>query len=273
MDWSFVCLPFIACVAICVLTCTSGPMLIWRRMSFLCDSLSHGAILGFTVAHILHLPILVGITGIGLVFIFYWYHQKKTNNPQELGLAIFSYATLFFGLSLIYFFPGRSIDPIGYFVGDIFFIQSSDIWIIAIFALISSFFWYFYWNRLILLAFDHDLSFVHYPKTNQLDMVLLTLTIGVIALGIKIFGGFLFPAFLLLPPAIGGIFSFTPLKMIIFSFIIGILSSGLGLLFSIKADIPSSLGICLILILMYFIAWFIKKLYCHISQHKAHSYS
>ena len=259
MSLSLFALPLLACLGLSLMTCSIGPMLIWRRMAFLSDSLSHGAIFGFTLAQILGLPPLVGVLFIGTLFIGYWHFQR--HHPSDLGLAIFSYGSLFAGLSLSYAFPGRTIDPIGYFVGDLFLIHPQDFIIIVVAILLVSIFLGRYWHQLLLITFDEDLARVQRLHVNALNLGFLAIVVVVIAIGIKIFGGFLFPGFLLLPAASTRFFTLCPEKMVWITFVFSILGSIGGLGLSLYFDIPGSLGICLCLILIYGVCSIIQQFF------------
>ncbi len=97
-----------------------GCFVVWRRMSYLGDTMAHSALLGVALGLFLRVDLMIGVFAVALVIallLFFFQRQKLLTNDAVLGTL--SHASLAMGVLLISLMAWIQIDIIGYLFGDI----------------------------------------------------------------------------------------------------------------------------------------------------------
>src|SRR5262245_58443419 len=110
-----------------------GCFILWRRMAYFGDALSHSALLGIALGFLLGIDLTLGILGICVaVALFLLALQRQKRLTVAPLLLIPSHSALSIGLVAASFAPSLRIDLTGYLFGDILAIAPRDlIWIYA----------------------------------------------------------------------------------------------------------------------------------------------
>jgi zinc transport system permease protein len=132
----------IAGIGVALVTGPLGCFVVWRRLSYFGDTLSHSALLGVTMAYSFELNIALSVfiisSAIALILIQL---QKKTNLPGDALLGLLAHSSLAVGLVVIGFLTFIRFDIMGLLFGDILAVTTTDIFIIwtggAIILLVS----------------------------------------------------------------------------------------------------------------------------------------
>jgi len=230
----------IAGIGIAILTGVMGCFVVWRRMAYFGDSLSHSALLGVVIGILTGLQMQIAIIGVCLAFAFllvYLQQQKILSGDTLLG--ILAHGALSFGM-VAFSFLNQNIDLHSFLFGDILTVQPTEIyWIygggICILAVI-----YYYWSSLLLVTLSEELAAaegVNVYLMNILFMLLMTL---IVALSMRIIGVLLITSLLIIPAATARKFAKSPKKMMLYAILFGVISIVGGLVLSIQFDTPSS---------------------------------
>ena len=118
-----------ALIAGLLFACLSGPMgsiMVWRRLSFLGDTLSHAALLGIALAAFSHLPYLVGIIAVCVVIIFVLVQSNEKKVGSDANLTILAHAALGVGLLALSFAPNLQQNYTIFLFGDILAVTKHD---------------------------------------------------------------------------------------------------------------------------------------------------
>ena len=217
-----------------------GCFVIWRRMAYFGDALSHSALLGIALGTLLRVPVQAAVVASGLAmagFLTAFARQKRLGSDALLG--IFSHAALSFGLIALSFLGAVRIDLHALLFGDILAVDAGDlvqVWVgcAVVLAVLA-----FLWRPLLAATVHRDLAQsegVPVARAEAAFMVLVALTI---ALAVKIVGVMLITALLIIPAAAARGLSRTPEQMAAVAALIGLLSVGCGLGASLTWDLPA----------------------------------
>ena len=123
----------LAGIGVALVTGPLGCFVIWRRLSYFGDTLSHSALLGVTLAYSFELNIALAVFIISsVVALILIQLQKKTNLPGDALLGLLAHSSLAVGLVVIGFLSFIRFDIMGLLFGDILAVAVNDLLIIWI---------------------------------------------------------------------------------------------------------------------------------------------
>ena len=118
---------------IALVTGPIGCFIIWRRLSFFGDTLSHSALLGVTIAVFFDINIAVSVFVISsFIAIVLLKLQKTTKLPGDALLGLLAHSSLAVGLVVIGFLSSIRFDVMGLLFGDILAVNQNDLLLIWI---------------------------------------------------------------------------------------------------------------------------------------------
>lgn len=244
----------IAGIGVSIVAGPLGCMVVWRRLSYFGDTLSHSALLGVTIAYSFSINISLSVFIIsGLIALLLLALQKRTKLPGDALLGLLSHSTLAVGLVIIGLLSSIRFDLMGLLFGDILAVTIEDIFIIWLGGLIILGILFFIWKSLFAATVSYDLAAAEGMKPDVSNLIFTILLAGVIAISIKMIGVLLITGLLLIPAAMARNISNNPLQMIAFSILGGILSVIIGLFSSLEfntASGPSIIAASLILFVL-----------------------
>lgn len=247
------------------LSCLTGPLgtfVVWRRMSYFGDTLSHAALLGVAFGFLFDINLFYAIVlvtlilAIGLLWLEY---QKQL--PVDTLLGILAHSALSLGLVVISLMNSIRIDLMGYLFGDLLSITMFNVYQILICVVIIGILLIWRWNQFLFITVSEELAFSHginVPLTKFMLTILLALTIGI---AMKFVGALIITALLIIPAATAKYYAKNPESMAFFAILIGMLSILGGILFSLIYDTPTGPSVVLSNTCLFFISLFISKFF------------
>ena len=232
-----------------------GCFVIWRRLSYFGDTLSHSALLGVTLAYSFSINISLSVFIIsGIVALLLLNLQKRTKLAGDSLLGLLAHSSLAIGLVLIGFLSSIRFDLMGLLFGDILAVTIKDIIIIWLGGLVILGILFYIWKSLFAATVNYDLAAAEGMKPDVSNFIFTILLAGVIALSIKMVGALLITGLLLIPAAMSRSLSNNPLQMIILSILGGILSVIIGLFSSLEFNTASGPSIIVAALLLFIIS-------------------
>ncbi len=231
---------FAAAFGVSLVAGALGCFIVWRRMAYFGDALSHSALLGVALGLILGIDFNVGIVVACTLFaLFLVALQRQQTLAADTLLGILAHSALAIGLVTIAFFENIRVDLLSYLFGDILAVGRHDLyWIygggVAVLAALIAL-----WRWLLALSVDEDLARVEGVPVGPVRPALILLIAIVIAAAVKIVGVLLITSLLIIPAATARRFARTPEQMAVIAAAIGVLASTFGLLASFQWDTPS----------------------------------
>ncbi len=223
-----------------------GSFVVWRRMAYFGDTLSHSALLGVALGFLLdvnlNLAVVVLCITLALVLVAL---QQQRRLPGDTLLGIMSHSALSLGLVAFAFLETVRIDLMSYLFGDILAVAPADLaWIygggaLALAALIAI------WRPLLAITVHEELAQVdgvNVPATRLAFMLLVAL---VIAVAMKVVGILLITSLLILPAAAARRFARTPEAMAALAALAGAIAVLGGIAASLRWDLPTGPAIVL----------------------------
>jgi|TARA_B100001758_G_C18237951_1_gene518951 zinc transport system permease protein len=217
-----------------------GCFIVWRRLAYFGDTLSHSALLGVAMALLLNMNITLTVFVISVaVSMLLILLQRRASLSSDALLGLLAHATLAVGLVVLAFMTWVRVDLMGFLFGDILAITAGDIAIIwggglVVLALVS-----FIWKPLLASTVSYDIAVAEGLRPDLANFLFMVLMAGVIAISMKIVGVLLITALLIIPAATARRFSGNPEIMAVMASILGAASVWLGLEGSLKWDTPA----------------------------------
>lgn len=242
----------IAGVGIAIIAGPLGCLVIWRRLSYFGDTLSHSALLGVTLAYAFSINITLSVFVISsIVAILLINLQKRTKLAGDSLLGLLAHSTLAIGLVLIGFLSSIRFDLMGLLFGDILAVTTEDITLVWIGGIIILGILYYIWKSIFSATVNYDLAAAEGMRPEISNFIFTLLLAAVIALSIKMIGALLITGLLLIPAAIARNLSNSPKQMIIISVLAGIASVVIGLFTSLELNTSSGPSIIVVSLALF----------------------
>ena len=250
----------IAGLLIAIIAGPLGVFILWRRMAYFGDTLSHSAILGVALGLLLSINIKLGILFSTLLvagLLIYSQRQKKLASDTMLG--IISHSALSLGLVLISFVEGVRVDIESWLFGDILAVSWHDITHIAIGVGIVIVALLLIWKPLLSLTVHEELALVEGVNVSLISAIYTLLIALLVAIAMKIIGALLITSLLIIPAATARQFSKTPEQMALISIGIGMLAVFIGLIASYYSDTPAGPSIVVSASVLFLLSQIVRK--------------
>ena len=242
----------IAGIGIAIVTGPLGCFIIWRRLSFFGDTLSHSALLGVTIAFFfdLNIAFVVFLVSSALALILIKL-QKTTKLPGDALLGLLAHSSLAVGLVVIGFLASIRFDIMGLLFGDILAVNEIDLLIIWIGGALILLILKIIWKPLFASTVNHELAEAEGMNPDKVNAIFTVLLAAIIAISIKIVGLLLITGMLIMPAAMARNISNNPLQMVKLSIVGGLLSVIIGLFSSLQINTPSGPSIITAALLLF----------------------
>tara|TARA_B100000787_G_scaffold6736_1_gene5017 strand:- start:222 stop:1046 length:825 start_codon:yes stop_codon:yes gene_type:complete len=253
---------FISGIGLAIIAGPLGCFIVWRRLSYFGDTLSHSALLGVVIGYALNINMILSVFIIsGLISLSLLFLQKRTILPNDALLGLLAHSVLAIGLVTLGLLSFIRIDLMGLLFGDILAVNFKDILIVWIGGAIVLFFLIMIWRPLFAGTVNLELAKAEGMKPELANAIFTLLIAAVIAISIKIVGILLITGLLIIPASASRNLSSTPIQMAVIASVVGVVSVIFGLYSSITWNTPtgpSILSMALVIFLASLFPW--KKL-------------
>ncbi len=205
---------FLTGILLSLITAPLGVFVVWRKMAYFGDTLSHSALFGvalgifFQVNPYIAIIILTLILAIAMVWL-----ESNTQFSIDTLLGIIAHSCLSLGVVTVGLLKNVRVDLMSYLFGDLLAINYTDLIYIGIGVIIVLAALVYFWH-----------------------VVLMILTALTIALSMKFVGALIITSLLIIPAATARRFARTPESMVCYATIISMLSIIGGLILSVFYD-------------------------------------
>ena len=216
-----------------------GSFVVWRRMAYFGETLSHAALLGLALGlwlaisptlAIIALCLLLALALLGL--------QGRQALASDTLLGMLAPTMLALGLVTMSLLEVR-VDLLGYLFGDLLAISREDLyWVLGGSALVLLLLVPL-WRPLLAITVHEELARVEGLPVAGLRLALMLLIALVIALAMKIVGVLLVTSLLIIPAAAAQRHARTPEQMAVGASLLGLLAVSAGLSLSWFQDTPA----------------------------------
>lgn len=242
-------------IALSFITGPLGCFVVWRKMSYFGDTLSHAALLGISFGFLLHInPFYSVIFVIILLAICLVVLETQQKLAIDTLLGILAHSSLSLGIIVISLMSNIRVDLMGYLFGDLLAITFTDMYLIILGVICVMIVLFFYWNKFLFITVNEELAYtngINIIKTKLILTLLLALTIG---LSMKFVGALIITSLLIIPAATARSYAKTPEQMAILAIIVGIFSVIGGLMISVYYDTPTGPSVVIVNALLFILA-------------------
>lgn len=249
----------IAGVFVVASLCPLGCIVLWRRIPYFGDAIAHSSILGIVLGLMLNINITIAVIVISMMFslLLILIHKEEL---RGVLIVIVSYGFLALGLFMIPFILSNTqIDIFSYLFGDILLVDDTEIKLSFICATSVLLWICFRWKKLLLISINEDLAVVEGINLKRMNLEFMLITSFMIAVSIKVVGVMLIAAMLIVPSTTARNISTSPVQMLVFSVIIGVISIAAGVMVSYMIDSPSGPSIVLSSLILYILSLIFKS--------------
>lgn len=235
----FIIRALLAGLALVLIAGPLGVFILWRRMAYFGDALSHSAVLGVALGFLLSINFNIGIliTTITMAVLLILSQRKKQLGSDTM-LGILSHSALSLGLIVMSFVEGR-VDLNALLFGDILSVSWQDLWVIGAGVALILGVLAFIWKPLLSLTVHEELARVEGVNVALISALYTLLIAVLVAISMKIIGALLVTSLLIIPAATARKFSSTPEGMAVLSVVVGMIAVILGLSASTLWDTPA----------------------------------
>ncbi|MBP6986165.1 MAG: metal ABC transporter permease [Alphaproteobacteria bacterium] len=252
---SFILNALLAGIGLSAILAPVGCFVVWRRISFIGDALSHSAITGVAVAILFgFLPfwgVVLTATGVGLLLSFL---RNLSWLPADTWLSIIAHSLLALGLVIFSYAGGGLVDLQSYLFGDILTVSTRDIRNLYMGLFVLGGIFILIWRSLLLITISADLAEIEGISIRWCEVLFTVIVALLVALGVKLVGALLLTAMMIIPAAAARSFSKTPMEMTIASSLFGVASVILGIYGSVVIDVPAAPFIVLSALMLFILA-------------------
>ncbi len=207
-----------------------GSFVVWRRMAYFGDTLSHAALLGVALGFLLDVSPTLAVT-VGCVLLAVLLVTLQQRQPLAADTLL--------GLVTLSFMKEVRVDLMAYLFGDLLAVSASDLlWIIAGSALVLALIC-FLWRPLLAITVHEELAKVEGLPVGAIRLALMLLIAIVIAVAMKIVGVLLITSLLIIPAAAAQRHARSPEQMAVGASLLGLVAVCAGLALSWFKDTPA----------------------------------
>lgn len=234
-----------------------GCFIVWRRLAYFGDTLSHAALLGVALAFLFQINITLAVfivsacVALALLFL-----QRRASLSADSLLGLLAHSVLAIGLIILAFMTWIRIDLMGFLFGDILAVSKLDLVIIWLGGILVLTVLTLIWRSLFAGTVNQELAQAEGMNPDRANLIFMLLMATVIAISMKIVGVLLITALLIIPAATARRFATGPVQMAVFSAIVGVIAVFGGLFGSLEWDTPTGPSIVVAALLLFLLSFF-----------------
>ena len=245
----------VAGVGVALVASPLGCFIVWRRLAYFGDTLSHAALFGVALALLLESNITITVFGVSVfIAVALMFLQKKATLSADSLLGLLAHSALALGLVTLAFMTWVRVDLMGFLFGDVLSVSVNDITVIYVGGAFVISVMIYIWRPLFAATVNRELAEAEGVNPDRDDVVFMLLMAGVIAMAMKIVGVLLMTALLIIPAAAARRFVTGPEQMAVLAALIGSASVFAGLFGSLEWDTPSGPSIVVAALLFFIVS-------------------
>jgi len=238
-----------------------GCVVLWRRMVYFGDTISHASLLGVALALALDLPVFFGVLvmALGISWVVLTAQGRLHHTDTLLGVS--AHSALALGLVAVGLNNGSAADLMRYLIGDILSVSWQDVALIWAGGALSLGLVVWRWRALLVCSLDREMAIAHGQNPAR-ESIYFTLALAVlVAVAIKVVGALLITALLIIPAATARLGAHTPERMAVLAALSGGVAATLGLVASFQFDTPTGPSIVVSALGLLLVSTFARRVF------------
>ncbi len=240
MGEDFVIRALIAGAGVAIAAGALGCFVVWRRMAYFGDSLSHTALAGIPFGLLAGIGIDYGVFAVVVVFslLLTWaYKRGKLGTDTVLG--IIAHGALAIGVVAVSLVNFTAINLHSALFGDILTVVNADIVRIYVCCAVVLALILLNWDSLVLITISEDMAKAEGVRVLVMNFMLVFLMAVMVSASFRIVGALLITSMLIIPAAAARMLARSPEMMAILACAVGVSSVVVGIYGSLVYNTPS----------------------------------
>lgn len=260
-QWQFICNAFLAILLIAPLFGICSTMVVTGKMSFFSDALGHSAFTGIAIGSIMGIaaPTWVAVLFSLLFSFLFSLIRSKSNHAADTLIGVFSSTAVALGIFIATLGGGSFTKYNRYLIGDILSVTPGQIAVLAGILTAIIVFWFLASNKLTLSLVYPQLASSRGIRVQLIQGLFTALIAVIVTLSISWVGLLILNSLLILPGASARNIAKNIRQYHIYSVIIALLCSILGLIVSYCWGASSGAAISLCLSIIFAFTLFFQK--------------
>ena len=251
-QYSFIIRGLEAGIIVAVIAPLIGIFLVLRRYSLIADTLAHVSLAGIAIGLLLGInPVF---TALGVAVIASLGIEKLRLSKRVYGesaLALFLSGSLALAIVLLSLAHGFNTNLFNYLFGSIVTVTMTDVYTIAILAVVVIIILSLFYKELVYVTFDEDAAKVSGVPTKLINTILIILAAITVSLSIPIVGVLLIAALIVIPVVAALQLRKSFIKTILYAEIISLFSVISGIFASFYLNLSTGGTIVLIMLAIF----------------------
>ena len=261
MQYTFMKNAFLAIILISPIYAILGTMIVNKKMAFFSDALGHSALTGIAIG------ILLGITNINISMIIFAIIfalllnmvKSRTSYGADTIISVFSSIAIAIGLAILAQ-SGSFNKYSSYLIGDILSISVTEVIYLAIAFVLVLIFWCTLFNKLNAVSINPTLAKSKGINVKLLEDIFAIVIAVMVMISIRWVGILLINSIMILPAASSRNIAKNMRTYHGFSVLFALFAGIAGLIISYYTNIPTGPMIVILLGIIYFITFAMRKL-------------
>ncbi len=237
-----------------------GVFMVARKESLLSDTFAHVALTGVGLGLLFGFNPILGAIGVALVSgLGIEFTLNKSRLSRDAIQSLFLSGGLALAILLAHLNTSARTNFDTYLFGSLLTVQALELWLLLGTLILMSLFTYLFYWQWVTLSLSESLAQASSLNARRLNRMLLMLSALVVALSLKIVGGLLIGALIVIPVLTATQYSKSFKQTLTLSILISVIAMFVGLMFSYYVDVPTGSTIVLVNILFFLIGLLFKK--------------
>lgn len=234
-------------VLIAMLTSWMGVLVVLRQSSFFGDAIAHASLMGVALGLLIGFdPVLVAAAYAIFVSFGLPYLRKHSELPIDSLLGFILPFSMGVGVILLAFIPGYQPELISFLFGSILAVGWVDIAVVSSLTVVTLIAMAVIKNKLVFASFDSEYAKVSGIPVHRIDVFYHVLLAVTIVAGIRLVGIVLVNALLVIPASTVRLFAGSLKQMFLFTPVVALFVTIVGLVISFFANIPTGPAIAVV---------------------------
>lgn len=246
-QYSFMIRAFLGTGLVAVITAAIGTFVVLKGLAFLGDAIAHTSFTGIAFALLLGVSVYLGalffaiLTALGVVFL-----TRISSVKDDTALAILFTGVFALGIVILSVVPGFAGDLNSLLLGSVMAIQSSEIKVMAVAAVVLAVILGLFLERFVFVSFDPvGAEAAGFPVVFFQSLLLVIVAVAIV-IAIQAVGVVLVVALLITPAASASLLTEKIKPLIVLSALLGLVASIVGLYLSYYLGAPPGATIVLV---------------------------
>jgi zinc transport system permease protein len=220
----------LAGLAIALVAGPIGCFIVWRRMAYFGETLTHGALLGVGLGLLFHFNILLGAALSSFAMALMLVGLKRQRGVAfDTLLGVLSNTALSIGLV-----TGAITEHLDVLFGDVSNVTRQDVFILWAGAIAATAAVIYLWRDLIAISVHEDLARAEGVKVQWVELAFMLVMAAMTALAMKVVGLLLITALTVIPAAAARRLARSPEVMALFASVFAAIAVVCGMLISVQ---------------------------------------